>query len=66
MTRNNHYIYDGPVYLFDKFIGYFKGETYAVSDKKALSNLRAQYCKKQGKAYNTKYILDEKGLDLVY
>ena len=42
----NEYRYDGPVYIFDKYVGEWKGQTMAVSEAKAKSNLEYQ-CKTQ-------------------
>ena len=45
----NHYIYAGPVFEFDRCVNYrWKGETFAISEAKARSNLAYQY-KKQHK-----------------
>lgn len=42
------YIYSGPVMKFGKWIGNWTGETSAVSEKKAKSNLIYQYKTKYG------------------
>ena len=40
----NKYIYDGPVKVFDRCVAdHWKGETMAVSERKARSNLSYQY-----------------------
>ena len=44
-----HYIYDGPVMGVNQFITTkWKGETYANTDKKAISNLSYQFKKQHG------------------
>jgi len=54
----NHYIYDGPVMAFGKCIdNNLKADTYAVSEKKAKSNIAYQYKKEHGKMPATKIIL---------
>lgn len=46
----NKYIYNGPVMEFDKCVANnWKGETTAVSEKKARSNLAFKYKKEHGK-----------------
>ena len=48
------YLYDGPVMEFDRCIANrWKASTYAVSEKKARSNLTYQYKKKNNKLPNT-------------
>ena len=43
------YSYTGPVTMFDRCVAnYWKGETYAPSEKKAKSNLAYQYRKQNG------------------
>lgn len=43
------YSYTGPVTMFDRCVAnYWKGETYASSEKKAKSNLVYQYKKQNG------------------
>lgn len=50
----NKYSYDGPVMEFDRCIANrWKASTYAVSEKKARSNLTYQYKKKNNKLPNT-------------
>lgn len=39
------YSYNGPVMIFERCVGYWKGETIAPSERKARSNLAYQ-CKK--------------------
>ena len=52
------YLYDGPVMEFDRCIANrWKASTYAVSEKKARSNLTYQYKKKNNKLPNTKITL---------
>lgn len=42
----NKYIYEGPVMIFDRFVTKdWSGETIAVTEKKARSNLIYQYKK---------------------
>lgn len=48
------YSYDGPVMEFDRCIANrWKASTYAVSEKKARSNLTYQYKKRNNKLPNT-------------
>jgi len=56
-----YYIYDGPVINnFGKIINNkWKGETYAVSYNKAISNLCYQFKKQYGLIKNTKVTLSE-------
>ena len=63
----NRYIYEGPVTEFGKCIdGHWKAATYAVSTRKAKSNLAYQFKMQYGKSRNTKIdlpgkiILDER------
>lgn len=50
----NKYSYDGPVMEFDRCVANrWKASTYAVSEKKARSNLTYQYKKKNNKLPNT-------------
>lgn len=45
----NKYIYDGPVKEFDRIVTeHWKASTYAVSEKKARSNLAFQYKRENG------------------
>lgn len=45
----NKYIYDGPVKEFDILVAeHWKASTYAVSEKKAKSNLAFQYKRENG------------------
>lgn len=51
----NQYVYEGPVYLFDKLIApMWCGQTYAVSEAKARSNLEFQVKKIYGYTRNAK------------
>ena len=53
------YFYDGPVMQFGRTIDpSWYGETYAVSAKKALSNLAYQFKKKLGYGPKSKFELD--------
>lgn len=57
----NKYSYDGPVMEFDRCIANrWKASTYAVSEKKARSNLTYQYKKKNNKLPNTMITLPGK------
>jgi hypothetical protein len=48
------YSYDGPVMEFDRCVANrWKASTYAVSEKKARSNLTYQYKKRNNKLPNT-------------
>lgn len=47
------YLYDGPVMVFGKFVGNWRGETIATSEKKAKSNLAYQFKKQNNRAANT-------------
>lgn len=50
----NRYTYDGPVMEFDVCVAHnWKASTYAVSEKKAKSNLAYQFKKKNNKVPNT-------------
>lgn len=54
----NQYSYDGPVMEFDTCVSHnWKASTYAVSEKKAKSNLAYQYKKKNNKVPNSKITL---------
>ena len=57
----NEYIYDGPVMEFGRCItARWTASTYAVSEKKARSNLIFRYNKEHGKAVNAKITLPGK------
>lgn len=57
----NKYLYDGPVMEFDTCIQYrWQGTTYAVSEKKARSNLTYQYKRYSNRTPNTKITLPGK------
>lgn len=47
------YVYDGPVMVFGKFVGNWRGETIATSEGKAKSNLAYQFRKQNNRAANT-------------
>lgn len=52
------YVYDGPVLEFDKLVAnHWKGETMALSKKKARSNLAYQYKKKNNRNAGIKVTL---------
>lgn len=49
------YVYEGPVMSFDRIIdNNWKGETHAISKRKAKSNLSYQFKKKYGYANTMK------------
>lgn len=57
----NRYEYFGPVLLFEKCIQkHWNGCTYAVSEKKAKSNLIYQFKKQNGYSASTKISLPGK------
>lgn len=59
----NHYLYEGPVTMFTKIITEkWVGETRAISDKKATSNLSYQFKKEHGLSKSTKIGLVNKHL----
>lgn len=61
MQEYHKYIYDGPVMEFDRLVtDHWKGETMAISAKKAKSNLIYQYKKKNGRIVGTKVTLPAK------
>lgn len=47
------YLYDGPVMVFGKLAGNWRGETFAHSEEKALSNLAFQFKKQNNRSVNT-------------
>ncbi len=54
----NRYSYNGPVLEFDRCVAHnWKGETVAVSERKAKSNLTYQFKKKYNKTPQTKITL---------
>lgn len=57
----NQYIYDGPVLEFDTCIAEnWRGSTYAVSKRKARSNLSYQFKKKHNRNSGAKITLPGK------
>ena len=55
------YVYDGPVMEFEKCVAdHWKGETLAVSERKARSNLSYQYKKENDRVANTRITLPGK------
>jgi hypothetical protein len=57
----NCYSYDGPVMEFERCVANrWKASTYAVSEKKARSNLTFQYKKTNNKLPNTRVTLPGK------
>lgn len=54
----NRYVYDGPVMEFDTCVAHnWKASTYAVSEKKAKSNLAYQFKKQNNMVPNSKITL---------
>jgi hypothetical protein len=54
--RMKHYIYEGPVFGLQRLMTEnWRGETYAVSERKAIGNLKYQF-KKQYKLAKTSKI----------
>ena len=47
------YVYEGPVMVFGKFVGNWRGETIADNEAKAKSNLAYQFRKQNNRANNT-------------
>lgn len=61
MNSKKRYIYDGPVEMFDKCIDQrWIAETYAVSEKKALSHLKYRYKRDHDLVANTRINLPGK------
>lgn len=60
MQENHKYVYDGPVMMFGRWIGNFKGETTAESEEKARCNLAYQFKKKNNRIAGTKIDLPGK------
>lgn len=59
--RRQLYVYEGIVKEFDNIVSRnWKGSTYAVSEKKAKSNLAYQYKKTHNKVAATKITLPDK------
>jgi len=57
----NQYSYDGPVMEFEICVAnHWKSSTYAVSEKKARSNLAYQFKKQNNRLPNTKITLPGK------
>ena len=57
----NKYTYDGPVKVFDRCVAdHWKGETIAVSERKARSNLTYQYKKSHNLIASVKVTLTGK------
>lgn len=55
------YVYDGPVMEFETCVAnHWKGSTYAVSEKKARSNLAYQFKKKNNRISGAKITLPGK------
>lgn len=55
------YSYDGPVLAFDRNVAeHWQGETYAISEVKARSNLAYQFKIENGKVPRTKVTLPGK------
>jgi hypothetical protein len=47
------YLYSGPVMVFGKLVGNWRGETIADNEAKAKSNLAYQFRKQNNRAANT-------------
>lgn len=61
MQKYHKYSYNGPVQEFDKVIANrWKGETMAISEKKARTNLIYQFKTQFGRTPNTKITLPGK------
>ena len=43
VQKKSKYHYDGPVYYCNNYVGNWSGDTWAISDRKALSNLSFRY-----------------------
>jgi hypothetical protein len=56
-NKQNIYSYNGPVMMFGRVIDHWTGETMAVSERKAKSNLIFRYKKEKGYAMNSKISL---------
>lgn len=57
----NKFTYDGPVMEFERCIAdHWKAETYAVSEKKARSNLIFQFKKQTGRSPQARITLPGK------
>lgn len=54
------YVYDGPVMVFGKLVGRWRGETVAPSESKAKSNLAYQFKKQNNRSANTVVEFPEK------
>jgi hypothetical protein len=63
--NKRRYLYDGPVFEFDKCIAQkWTAATYAVSEKKARSNMTHQFKKETGRAIYSKITLTGEIIDL--
>lgn len=61
MNELHKYVYNGPVMEFDICVSdHWKAETMAVSEKKAKSNFKFQYKKKNNKSQSAKIDLPGK------
>lgn len=61
MKDYHKYTYDGPVMEFDRLLAdHWKGETMALSEKKARSNLIYQFKKQNSRIVGTKITLPGK------
>lgn len=55
------YSYDGPVFAFERLVAdHWKGQTYAVSEAKARSNLAYQFKREIGRLPRTRISLPGK------
>jgi hypothetical protein len=56
-----HYIYEGPVFGLQRIMTEkWRSETYAVSERKAIANLKYQFKKQYGLATMSKIFLPNK------
>ena len=57
----NLYLYDGPVFEFERIVAnHWQGQTYAVSEAKARTNLAFQFKKETGRVPRAKITLPGK------
>ena len=61
MNEYHKYVYDGPVMEFDRLIAdHWTGETMAMTEKKARSNLTYQFKRQNSRIVGTKITLPGK------
>lgn len=58
MSAKSKFHYAGPVYSFEHYIGEWIGDTWAVSEAKAMANLSFRYKTANNLLPGTKIILD--------